>query len=145
MRAAFLVFSIFALGLGGCATVTKGTTQPITISSNPPGADCDLRREGAGLIAQVRTPGTVEVSKSFRDIQIRCNKAGYQETVATLSSQAEAMTFGNVLVGGLVGFAIDAGTGAMTKYDGTITVPLVPEGAAPKQPIRPSGSGRPII
>ena len=42
----------------------------------------------------------------------------------TLRSEAEAMTAGNILFGGVIGLGVDAATGAMHRYDENITVPL---------------------
>ncbi|MEL6289004.1 MAG: hypothetical protein AAFQ42_05785 [Pseudomonadota bacterium] len=79
-----------------------------------------------------QTPGQVKVSKSSQNIQVACEKAGYQPAQVVLNSEFEAMTAGNLLVGGVIGLAVDAGTGAMNKYDGVVTVPLQPlNGAAP--------------
>ena len=36
------------------------------------------------------------------------------------------MTFGNILIGGLIGVVIDASTGAMLKYSDSVTFVLVP-------------------
>ena len=43
-----------------------------------------------------------------------------------LSSEFENMTFGNILIGGIIGVAIDAGSGAMHKYPSIITMKLIP-------------------
>ena len=49
--------------LSGCATITKSSTQSVTINTRPSGAECHLNREGA-LIAVVNpTPGTISVEK----------------------------------------------------------------------------------
>ena len=45
-----------ALALTGCASIISGTSQTITINSNPPGAQCNLLREGL-VIGSVTTPG----------------------------------------------------------------------------------------
>ena len=54
------------------------------------------------------------------------NRASGKAT-SVLDAQTKARIFGNFLISGLVGIAIDARTGAMNKHDGTITIPLVPE------------------
>ncbi len=114
--------------------MTKGTTQQLTVNTAPQGADCVLTRQGA-RIAQVNpTPGTIEISKSRHDIHVRCERAGYPVAQGTLGSELEAMTFGNILIGGLVGVAVDVGTGAANKYEKSITIPLDPS-AVPQQPL----------
>lgn len=118
---------LLALLLPACATITTGTSQPISIISEPPGAACTLQREG-GVIGIVNpTPGTIQVSKSGRDISVRCTKAGYYAGVTPLPSQVQAMVAGNILLGGLIGGGIDAATGAYARYPETATVVLPPE------------------
>ncbi|MEM6495999.1 MAG: hypothetical protein AAGB04_09535 [Pseudomonadota bacterium] len=113
---------------GGCASIVKGTEQQVMINTVPQGAKCTLKRQGSLLATIPKTPQSTTLSKSWNDVHIACRKPGYKQTTGVLNAQTEAMTFGNLLIGGLVGVAIDAGTGAMNKYDGTITIPLIPRG-----------------
>ncbi|MEO0618603.1 MAG: hypothetical protein AAFZ01_04920 [Pseudomonadota bacterium] len=100
-----------------------------------------LNREGDGTIGNVAlTPGNVNISKSSKNIQVTCEKAGYQPTTAVMNSELEVMSAGNLIFGGIVGIAIDAGTGAMNKYDGAITVPLTPNGQAAPAITPPTGT-----
>ena len=39
-------------------------------------------------------------------------------------SNTESMTWGNILVGGIIGYAVDAGTGSAYEYPSLITHPL---------------------
>ncbi len=133
------------LVLGGCASITKGTTQTVAINSTPQGANCVLNREGDGTIGTVAlTPGNVQISKSSKNIQVTCDKAGYQPSTAVMNSELEVMSAGNLIFGGIVGIAIDAGTGAMNKYDGAITVPLIPNGQSAPQYTPPTKPKKPI-
>ena len=125
-----------AFALAGCASVTEGTTQKLTVNSIPQGATCVLSRDGAEIAKVAPTPGTVEISKSRHDIDVSCTKPGYPSGGGRLNSDLAGMTFGNLILGGLVGVAIDAGTGAMNKYDPEITVPLDPN-ARPVKPVKP--------
>ncbi|MDA0702006.1 MAG: hypothetical protein O3A96_02030 [Proteobacteria bacterium] len=122
--------------VAGCASIVSGTSQQITIDSNPKGANCSLTREGQA-IGSVLTPSGLVIKKSKHDIAIACAKTGYQRATATLTSDVESATFGNLLIGGAVGWAIDSATGADNKYDDVITVTLVPDvgtgGAAPAE------------
>lgn len=119
--------AIAVLGLvAGCASIVSGTSQQVTIDSNPKGADCTLTRDGQ-MIGNVRTPGGLVIKKTKHDIAIDCGKEGYQRSTATLASDVESTTFGNLLIGGAIGWAIDSATGADNKYDDVITVALVPD------------------
>ena len=111
----------------GCATLTQGSTDTVTVDTRPPGAVCELRQGGAMIAAINPTPGSITVPKSNNDLAVRCTKAGYLPTAGVLGSEFAPMTFGNILFGGIIGVAIDAASGAMTNYPPIITLTLEPE------------------
>ncbi len=113
--------------ISGCATVTKGTTQPITLQTDPDGATCDVSRELKNVASLNATPGQVTVDKAWGSIDVSCRKAGHQPTDVRVDSEVQAWTFGNILIGGIFGFAFDAVSGAMRQYPQFITLTLVPE------------------
>lgn len=110
----------------GCATITKGSSQSITVNSNPQGALCELTREGVNIGFVNPTPGSVTIEKDAAGIQIKCKLDGYLTTMDTLQSSVEGMTFGNILLGGIIGVAIDAGSGAMNEYPTSFNVTFIP-------------------
>jgi hypothetical protein len=111
----------------GCATLTKGSSQTITVTTDPAGATCTMSREGKTVAVINPTPGSIPVDKSSKDLSVVCDKVGYQPSAGALASTFQAMTFGNILFGGLIGVAIDAGSGAMNEYPTLITLTLVPD------------------
>jgi uncharacterized protein YceK len=113
--------------LSGCASIIKGTDQSIAVTTPPAtGAECILSsREGNWT---VRTPGAVTVQKSKEDIQVRCTKPGWQDAVATIPSDFQGWTLGNILIGGVIGLGVDAATGAINEYPHAFQVPMVPLG-----------------
>jgi hypothetical protein len=113
--------------LPACATVTSGTTQAISVMSDPPGAACLLRREGALVGVMHPTPGTVTIGKSTRDLAVSCTRAGSLATARSVPAEFQAMTAGNILLGGVIGLAVDAASGAMSKYPETIHLVLAPD------------------
>lgn len=122
------IAAIAALGvaLSGCATVIKGSSQSIAISTPPViGASCVLSsKEGNWTVT---SPGVVKVEKSKEDIQARCTKPGYQDGIATIPSDFQGWTLGNLLIpGGLIGFGVDAATGAMNDYPKAFQIPMFP-------------------
>jgi len=119
--------TLILLNLQGCATVTKGSSQPLTISTKPQGAACNLNRDDETIAVVNPTPGTITIEKDKDDITISCKKDGYMEAINSLSSKVQGWTFGNILLGGLIGFAIDAGSGAMNDYPGSFNINLIPE------------------
>ena len=123
--------TVAASYLTGCGTITQGTSQNITITSTPPGAHCDLNRKGEHVATLDRTPGTVKVDKTKNDILLTCTLAGYQEASVNLESGYGAGTFGNIILGGGIGWAIDSASGADNKYPSSAAVQFVPVAAAP--------------
>ncbi|MEL6978634.1 MAG: hypothetical protein AAGM38_08160 [Pseudomonadota bacterium] len=130
MRGPFLTATLsvmLASGASGCATIMEGSDQSILINTAPQGATCQLSRDGDSLSTVNQTPGSANVSKSKDDITVLCDKAGFERTSKQVESGFEGMTLGNLLVGGVIGVAIDAGSGAINDYPGEITIVLTPE------------------
>ena len=110
----------------GCATITKGTNQTVTVDTDPSGATCTLTREAKTLAVVNPTPGSVSIGKSSAPIAVVCKKVDFLDAAGTLTSQFQAMTFGNVLFGGLIGVAVDAASGATHEYDPIVTITMIP-------------------
>jgi hypothetical protein len=138
---AFAAFAALGVALAGCGTITQGTSQNITITSNPSGAHCDLTRKGEHVATLDQTPGTVKVDKTKNDILLTCKLAGYQDASTNLESGYGAGTFGNIILGGVIGWGIDSATGADNKYPSSANVQFVPVGAAPQSPIASPATG----
>ena len=120
------IFGIILMSVSGCSTLTTGNSQSITINTDPTGATCTLSRKGTSIAIVNPTPGTVTVDKSRNDITVLCKKDGYQDGAGVFDSKFQAMTFGNIIFGGIIGLAIDAGSGAINKYPSMLSINLVP-------------------
>ncbi len=127
-----IAISVSMLTLSACASIFAGTSRNITVNTEPPAARCNLTRMGASVGVASETPQTVNVSKSKHDIDVSCQKPGYSGGLATIESEFEPWTLGNILLGGLVGVIVDMSTGAVTDYPASTTVRLTPQpGMAP--------------
>jgi hypothetical protein len=114
------------LSVSACASITKGTTQSIAINTAPvQGANCTLQNQTGSWT--VVSPGSVVVPRSKHDINVKCEKAGFQPGAGVLPSGTQMMTAGNLILGGVIGLAVDASTGAMNNYPEQLTVTLTPE------------------
>lgn len=113
-------------GLSACATVTSGTDHTLLVESDPAGATCNLQRDGAIIGAVNPTPGSARISKSRHDIIVTCDKAEHEATSRTVTAGFQAMTLGNVLIGGVVGVAADLASGAAITYPESVKVVLWP-------------------
>jgi len=92
--------------LSGCATVIKGTTQTMPISSDPDGADVVVNNLVVGT-----TPTEVELQRK-RDHQITIRKEGYAPATVPVLKSVGGAVWGNILAGGIIGWGVDAASGA---------------------------------
>jgi hypothetical protein len=127
------IMCVGALAVAGCASIAKGTTQAVALDTpGVPGATCSLTSAGIGSRV-VQTPSSMILDKSQHNISVSCKKECYQDGIGIIPSHTEAMTAGNVIVGGVVGLAVDAASGAMNKYNDTNQITMVPiPGCKPK-------------
>ena len=110
--------------LAACATITKGTDQQVAIDTpGYPGAECTLTSKGIG-VKSVVTPAVVTLPKSKFDIAVNC-EAVCTKGEGVIVSGVEAMTAGNVLVGGVVGLGVDSASGALNKYSERNSIAMV--------------------
>lgn len=117
---------VISCGSTGCATILAGRSQTITVSTNPPGARCELLREGRVIGTVENTPGAITLNKTKHDIDVICRKDGFTDSKGFGESGTEGATFGNIALGGLIGWGIDSAVGADNKYPDVMTVNLVP-------------------
>jgi PEGA domain-containing protein len=146
-----LLAAAIVLPCCGCASVTRGTTENISISSTPAGATVDV----AGLENPTAcvTPCVVQAKRNA-DIIVTVNKDGYEPQIIPLTKEipgsGAAGFAGNLLLGGLVGMGVDAATGAAQDHKpNPVIVTLIPitpasrHVAKPRPPKRPPHSSQP--
>ena len=123
LTSAILASAAFSL-LGGCASITSGKVQPLSVTTSCDGeplngAVCTLTNDKGSWF--VKTPGSVSISKAYGDLTVECKKDKALGT-NTFKSASEGAVWGNILAGGIVGYAVDASTGAGFSYSPTLTV-----------------------
>ena len=129
-----ILVTLTVLSLGGCATVFEGTGQSVAVSTNPPGANCTVSREGVQLGTVNPTPGSIRVEKSKNDLSVACAMVGHQATTVSYSPTFNGTTFGNIILGGGIGVIVDASTGANYTYPAQVSVDLPAIAQDPKGP-----------
>jgi len=129
----------------GCASMMSGTSQTLTLDTIPSGADCSLTRKGLVIGRVNPTPGAVYVQRTHDDITVSCTKEGYQTGSFLNKSGLEAATFGNIILGGLVGVFVDAASGADNKYDEKVRIVLAPTEETQRAKAPPDGALPPIV
>lgn len=117
---------IAILGLcTGCATVFTGTTDTINVAvPDCQQATCKASNaDGEWVLESI--PGVIEVDKDRSALIIVCEAPGHESAAVSMSSSTEGWVWGNILIGGLIGLAVDLGTGGMYDYDGEVRIPMV--------------------
>lgn len=123
MRASAAAAAIILLG--GCATISHGTTQSLDVRSQPAGADVRTSI-GVGCI----TPCTLTLKRKTGFIAT-IRKPGYQPvevTVSSLDTERPGAAARSALTTGLVGYLVDHRNGALRELTpNPIEVTLTPE------------------
>ena len=118
--------------LAGCASITTDSLQMFSLTSDPTDATC-LIKGPKGFTTRITTPNGFAVSRGEGDLSVVCTK-GDQVGSALIKEQVAGMVWGNILFGGLIGLAVDAGTGKMWKYPSVGNVVLFDKDQQPKEP-----------
>ena len=131
------VLAALASTLAGCATITRGTTTDFKVSSTPPGASVTT---STGFSC-APTPCVIRKMIRKEAFDATFTLAGYKPKVAHIQSLVEgggaAGAVGNVVVGGVIGIAVDATDGAMDDLVPNplaVTLQPVETAAAPAPP-----------
>lgn len=125
MKALLIVVGL--LSMTGCASITGSKLQPLSVQTvldnrEVSGIGCTLTNDTGKWF--VTTPGTVTVQKSTADLSVQCRKDGIGTGNEIAVSKATGSVWGNVLAGGIIGYAVDRNTGAGFDYPTVITVSL---------------------
>ena len=98
-----------ALGTSSCCTIVSGTSQPVTIRSEPSGAEVTIDGAAAGT-----TPLTVRLRRRDQHL-IEVAKEGAGKAVVTTTTRMNGWLWGNLLFGGILGIIIDSADGAARR------------------------------
>lgn len=110
----FVIASAISVLMPSCASIVAGGSPRVTIDGDT--------REPVTIITEKQTypnvtlPYTVQVNRHHIDgqrIQVQSEKTAYRDVV--LEKKVNAWTFGNILIGGLLGWSIDLITNCVAK------------------------------
>jgi len=147
--------ALAALALTGCASMTGNELQALTVTTTHDnreiaGVACMLSNDEGSWY--VTTPGTATVHKSTAALTIDCTRDTLVGN-ARIESSANGNVWGNVLLGGGIGYIVDRHTGAGFDYPATNVVtmrvldspaPLVSSNAQAAAPMQPELPGRTV-
>jgi len=118
MIAALLLPMFF---LTGCCSIVGRDVFPLTINSNPDGANISVKDENGVKVYSGITPTTVTLAagESYfhaKSYSITFSKQGYKDQYVQVRATLDGWYWGNILFGGLIGMLIvDPITGKMWK------------------------------
>jgi hypothetical protein len=120
-----IAVAVMAVALTGCASIVNGNNQVISVETRHQGqqvvgATCTLVNPKGTFY--VTTPGTVTIHRAYDDLNVKCEKDGLQPGLTNVKSSTKPMAFGNIIFGGVIGAAVDAGSGAAYDYPTLISV-----------------------
>ncbi len=95
----------------GWATIVKGSHQQIAITSNPAGAY--VKVDG---IDKGETPMVIKMKRN-KCHTVQLDKEGYETYEAAISTHGSGWIWGNILLGGLIGLAVDLISGASNNLE----------------------------
>ena len=104
----------------GCASIMNDTNAPIRFETlNAAGVeikDAECKLENDYGQQTFKTPATVSVRRSSKDLQITCVKTGEVDGRGVAISRANGGLAGNILIGGGIGAIIDHNKGTAYTY-----------------------------
>ena len=132
----FLFSLLLIIPLYGCASIVGSSTQPISVTTVCEGKiitniACSLANDKGQWT--LTTPGSAQVHKSYENLNITCKKEASEGSAAFIS-KSNTGAWGNILLGGVIGYAVDSGGGAGFDYPSAVTIvlnPSCPQGATP--------------
>jgi len=127
MRVAGVILAL-TVGVSGCATVTRGTTEAFSIETTPGGATVNT---SLGVMC-APTPCVIPKIRHESEFTVTISKPGYITATYNVTHQTasggSAGMAGNLLLGGIIGAAVDANNGATQELvPNPLRVTLEPE------------------
>jgi hypothetical protein len=141
---------LLAMLSSGCAVVTTGTTQTVTIESSPKqGAKCDIGN-GKGTWQVASTPQAITVARAYADLSISCRHPDGSFGSMVVPSATKGVIIGTAILTGAVGVVADVASGAAYDYPTVVTVALQSNAgaaatAAPAQTWAPPAAGLKLV
>lgn len=119
---------LLCLSVIGCAAIIHGSMQKVPVSSSPAGATVTVNGQ------QTTTPGVFTLERKRKEYTLVFEKEGYKPVQVKLVRSVDGWVWGNIIFGGLIGLAVDFGTGSAYKLNPeAVSVVLSEKGASIKR------------
>ncbi len=154
-----LLLVVSVLG-GGCGTILNGTRATVRVESRPPGATVNIYDRRGTLVTSDQTPCRLRLKRatgifSAAAYRVRVETPGYVPMEFEVTPAMSGWFWGNIILGGVVGMAVDPLSGGMwkmsprskstqlTRLPGVSPTQVVTETGRPTNPANwPTGTGR---
>ena len=110
-----------------CATILNGSKAPVTVKNSEIRKPVTLSYDGKKE-TNVFLPYEIKIKRGFKPTTITMSCEGYEDGSVLIAKKFNATSVLNIFTGGIIGYSIDAATGAWAK-------PSVKEVAIPLRPI----------
>jgi hypothetical protein len=104
---------LLAVLLQNCASITRGSNQAFTVSTQPSGAEIRFSNGFA-----CTSPCTINIARR-PGFSVTASKEGYRSVTTAVTSgisgSGGTAGAGNILLGGVIGIGVDSYTGAMNE------------------------------
>jgi hypothetical protein len=110
--------------LSSCSTIVNGSSDNVSVTSDPEGAKCVIGGQ------TFRTPASIPVKHSSDATLVSCSKDGYEMGAAPLQSSTSAWVIGDLFMPWLLSFGIDFITGNAWVYNDSVHITLDRSAAA---------------
>lgn len=121
----FIIIVIACMFMPSCASIVSKSSYPVSIDSNPQGAEIVIKNRKGEDVYNGTTPATIKLKSSSSYMRgekytIIIKAPGHMEQTAYVGSKLNGWYGANIFLGGIIGFFIvDPATGAMFQLDST--------------------------
>ena len=101
--------------VAGCSSIADDDRQVMTVKTPPSGPQCTLQnKEGEFVVGS--SPETLKIETACEEVTIICKKDGYKDTSSSVHNSDRGIVWDNVILGGVIGYAVDSSSGAACHY-----------------------------
>lgn len=128
MRLSLISLPALSVLMTGCASITQSDSQSVFVQTVcegrlMPGAACRMQNDKGEW--RLVSPSIAGVRKSYGDLQVDC-QLGTAIGQNIYQSKNTTAVWGNILAGGVIGYAVDSGSGKGFNYPESVTIVLNP-------------------
>ena len=93
----------------------------MTVKTLPYGGQCTLQNKEVKFVVG-SSPETLTIETACKEVTIICKKDGYKDTSSSVQNSDRGIVWGNVMLGGIIGYAVDSSLGAACHYPSIATL-----------------------